>query len=98
MVPMPANIGRTGAEAQSGSGTYEKRRPEEKLGRSLGHAAEVGLAHAPGRGMLGAPLRAGTAHVMPLGAIIGEQLSGHGAPQVGDGLADAWALVLLGHD
>src|SRR4029077_14268091 len=70
----------------------------ERLRRSLGHAAEVGLGHALGRGMLGAPLRAGAAHVMPLGAVVGEQLSGHGTPEVGDGLADAWGLVLSGHD
>src|SRR5204863_5471035 len=48
--------------------------------------------------MFGLPLRTGTAHVMPLGAIIGEQFSSHGTPEVGDGCADAWAFVLAGHD
>src|SRR4051794_24530340 len=44
------------------------------------------------------PFRAGAAHVMPLGAIAGQQLRAQGAPEVGDGLADAWGFVLLGHD
>src|SRR5438309_6980023 len=71
---------------------------EGGLRRSLGHAAEVGLGADAAVGVLGAPFRAGAAHVVPLGAIVGQQLRAHGAPEVGDGLADAWGFVLLGHD
>src|SRR5947209_4558247 len=71
---------------------------ERELRRGLGHAAEVGLGADAAVGVLGAPFRTGAAHVVPLGAVAGQQFRTHGAPEVGDGLADAWGFVLLGHD
>src|SRR2546430_580990 len=64
----------------------------------LRHAAEIGFRRDLGLGMLGAPPRAGAAHVVPLGAVVGEQLRGYGAPEVGDGLADCGGFLVLGHD
>src|SRR2546423_14901485 len=70
----------------------------EGSGSDLRHAAEIGFGRDLGLGMLGAPLRAGAAHVVPLGAVVGEQLRGYGAPEVGDGLADCGGFLVLGHD
>src|SRR4051812_23590292 len=67
------------------------------LRRNLGHAAEIGLGNDAG--VLGVPLRAGAAHVVALGMIAVEQLTGHGEPEVSHGLADARCFFSLGcHD
>src|SRR3954467_12664741 len=91
---MPPQYKGAARQAQSFNGTSGS----EGSGRSLGHAAEVGLGADAAVGVLGAPFRAGAAHVVPLGAVVGQQLRAQGAPEVGDGLADAWGVVLLGHD
>src|SRR2546429_9221796 len=70
----------------------------EGSGSDLRHAAEIGFGRDLGLDMLGAPLRAGAAHVVPLGAVVGEQLRAYGAPEVGDGLADCGGFLVLGHD
>ena len=81
------------AERMNKSGTETRFRP-----RSLAMPPRSGSAVTARAGMLGAPLRAGAAHVVLLGAIAVEQVGGHGAPQVSDGLADARCFVLAGHD
>src|ERR1051325_48647 len=56
-------------------------------------ATEIGFRGDLGLGVLGAPLRAGATHVVPLGLVAVEQLAGAGEPKVSDGLADArWVL------
>ena len=48
--------------------------------------------------MLRAPLGAGATHIVLFGVVGTEQFGTHAAPQVSDGLADAWCFELAGHD
>src|ERR1700674_2004063 len=50
---------------------------------------DVGCARRLGMGMLGAPLRAGAAHVVPLGTVGAGEVGGQRLPQVGESLAQA---------
>src|ERR1044072_3844013 len=78
--------------------TWNWVREERGLRRDLSHAAEAVFRHDGLAGMLGAPLRAGAAHVVLFGMVGTEKLGTHAAPQVSDGLADARCSVLASHD